>query len=907
MRKHRKLLALFMAAAMTVTSVWPVASVKAEVSGNNLRADGEGYTTYYSQDYNSLEAADWATAAADRYAVSLADKGSGDKYIKVAAVSNGNNGTTITSPNFDAAAGPTVMTFDLQLTGGDNQTSLLSIFDASSVAILTLEQTAAKSTVWKINGDANTTVDLKKATWYSVKLVWANERTYLLITDAAGQTVFGTDGGIKEITNLSAGGGVKNMTYLTKRYYAAMAIDNIVIADGPTGFEGVVSHIVKVKVTDEDGNEISSKDMNVNEGESFTPTYDETFNLDGYKYTYVSGAITLENVTDDSQEIVLVYSKRELVKTTATLKYKAGETDIGDKSTEVVEDDIVYMAYPKYILQDGIVYATPQSKDAAGYFRKQLTATQQDQEVVVEYTAETGKGAYYSEGETLGEVSAVPNADIRCSDGACYTVPTEGIYVVTLGEGTYTAEVAAWGSAGDTYTVNAGEDTVASVTTTGSLAVEKGKEFTLTEETGIKVTGTQLKITGLDYILIRAKQIAATSVTITSESEDNTITDRQQTISLRAAMLPVFATDTVVWSSSDEEIATVADGVVTPTGTKNGKVMITATAGSVTDSVEVTVNIDTTSSEGTETPGTETPGTETPGTETPGTETPGTETPGTETPGTETPGTETPGTETPGTETPGTETPGTETPGTETPGTETPGTETPGTETPGTETPGTETPGTETPGTETPGTETPGTETPGTETPGTETKGSETPGNSQTGSSQAPAAQKVGAKFTVSKNNYKVTKSGKAPTVEFTGTKNTGKTIKIPDTVKDKNGIVYKVTTVGKNAVKGNKKVTGITVGKNVTNIKDNAFANCTKLTKVTINSTVLATIGKTVFSGDKKLGTITIKSAKLKKVGKNALKDTKKNITIKVPKKQVADYTKLFKGKGQSKYKVKK
>ena len=129
-----------------------------------------------------------------------------------------------------------------------------------------------------------------------------------------------------------------------------------------------------------------------------------------------------------------------------------------------------------------------------------------------------------------------------------------------------------------------------------------------------------------------------------------------------------------------------------------------------------------------------------------------------------------------------------------------------------------------------------------------ETKGSETPnssqtGNSQTGSSQASAAQKVGAKFTASKHNYTVTKSGRAPTVEFTGTKNTGKTIKIPDTVKDKNGVVYKVTTIGKNAMKSNNKVTNITIGKHVTTIKDTAFLNCTKLTKVKINSTALVTI----------------------------------------------------------------
>ncbi len=211
-----------------------------------------------------------------------------------------------------------------------------------------------------------------------------------------------------------------------------------------------------------------------------------------------------------------------------------------------------------------------------------------------------------------------------------------------------------------------------------------------------------------------------------------------------------------------------------------------------------------------------------------------------------------------------------------------------------------------------PGSSQPGNSEAGSSQPGNSETGSSQPGNSQTGSSQtgtsqAPSAQKVGYKFTASKNNYKVTKSGSAPTVEFVGTKNTGKTIKIPDTVKDKNNVVYKVTTIGKNALKGNRKVTNITVGKNVVTIKDNAFANCQKLTKVNINSTALTKIGKTVFSSDKKLATITIKSTKLKSVGKNALKGTKKNIQIKVPKKKVADYKNKFKNKGQKDFKVKK
>ena len=61
------------------------------------------------------------------------------------------------------------------------------------------------------------------------------------------------------------------------------------------------------------------------------------------------------------------------------------------------------------------------------------------------------------------------------------------------------------------------------------------------------------------------------------ETSINLLTGQQAT--LTATVTPNNATDAVVWSSSDETIATVSDGVVTTL--KNGNVSITATAGSV--------------------------------------------------------------------------------------------------------------------------------------------------------------------------------------------------------------------------------------------------------------------------------------------------------------------------------------
>ena len=146
-------------------------------------------------------------------------------------------------------------------------------------------------------------------------------------------------------------------------------------------------------------------------------------------------------------------------------------------------------------------------------------------------------------------------------------------------------------------------------------------------------------------------------------------------------------------------------------------------------------------------------------------------------------------------------------------------------------------------------------------------------------------------------------------TVEYTASTNkSAKTVKVPDTV-TVGGVTYKVTSVKDKAFKGNKKVTSVTIGKNVTSIGKDAFKNCTSLKSVTVQSSGLTKIGNGAFSGNKKLTKITIKTKKLNKnsIGKNALKGTNKKLVIKVPKQQVKNYKKYFKGKGNASVKVTK
>jgi len=207
---------------------------------------------------------------------------------------------------------------------------------------------------------------------------------------------------------------------------------------------------------------------------------------------------------------------------------------------------------------------------------------------------------------------------------------------------------------------------------------------------------------------------------------------------------------------------------------------------------------------------------------------------------------------------------------------------------------------------------------------------SDTPTPSKPTVPQKPKVPAENSKAVVGNVTYKITGSAASNgTVEISEIPAKSTTVKIPSTVVI-NGYTFKVTSIAANAMKNNKKVTKlvignnvntigsgafsgckklktVTIGKNVTTIGDKAFYNCGALTKITIPSKVTK-LGKSIFQNCKKLKSIVVKSTKLKSVGKNALKGIHKKAVIKVPKKKLKAYQKLFKKKGQkSTVKIKK
>lgn len=131
---------------------------------------------------------------------------------------------------------------------------------------------------------------------------------------------------------------------------------------------------------------------------------------------------------------------------------------------------------------------------------------------------------------------------------------------------------------------------------------------------------------------------------------------------------------------------------------------------------------------------------------------------------------------------------------------------------------------------------------------------------------------KAGTKYTVGGNQYTVLKAGLS--VRFSKANPKAKTVTIPSTVKV-NGINYKVTEVGANAFKNNKKVKKVTIGANVVKIANKAFNKCPSLRNVIIKTTLLTK----------------------KTASKKCFSKVHKKMIIKVPKKVKKTYVKIFKG----------
>ena len=130
---------------------------------------------------------------------------------------------------------------------------------------------------------------------------------------------------------------------------------------------------------------------------------------------------------------------------------------------------------------------------------------------------------------------------------------------------------------------------------------------------------------------------------------------------------------------------------------------------------------------------------------------------------------------------------------------------------------------------------------------------------SDTASNQAKGAASAALPTTVTANDitYSISADGKATVTKIGDVKKAS----INEVVYS--GVKYPVTTIAANAAKGNKKLTAVTIGSNVTKIDKKAFYNCKNLKKVTIKANKTISVSSSAFKKINKKASVSVKGIK--------------------------------------------
>lgn len=190
---------------------------------------------YYQNDYNNATESDWVSGNTGRYTVSIA--GDDDKYTDVSAISGGSNGTTISSNAVQVDADKDyVLEFDLALTGGNNQTSAFAVKSKTSKKYpLVLQLKTANTTTWTVNGTTEVTLEKGVFYHYTIEKVETGVKVTIAPTAGGDAVVDGvtyandTDTASSEFAGTISNAGLAGMQFNTKRYYAGMKIDNVLV------------------------------------------------------------------------------------------------------------------------------------------------------------------------------------------------------------------------------------------------------------------------------------------------------------------------------------------------------------------------------------------------------------------------------------------------------------------------------------------------------------------------------------------------------------------------------------------------------------------------------------------------------------------------------------------------------
>ncbi|MBP5377197.1 MAG: hypothetical protein J6Y41_04460, partial [Bacteroidaceae bacterium] len=302
----------------------------------------------YSNDYSD-DVVTWTSATGGRYTPIIQDG-----YLTVNQDERNNNGTTITSTETEGkvAAGENfTMSCRVKLGASTNQTATaFNIYDAAnSAAILSIAEVVTNATAWTINSGTQTaTVSagggkaIDELAWIDVKVTSiAGGKTYLTLKDADGNIIDGFDK--KDIPTLSTEGGLGKMNFVTSRYNANFAIDDIIVRDvvESEDIPATPIYTYTVKYVDQDNFEFKEPAKREEyEGVELAITdEDKETVIDGsIKYTYVSDDAAGQTAASDGSTVITVTFNKTTV-TDYTVNFL--DTSNGEIKAAVVHKNVL--------------------------------------------------------------------------------------------------------------------------------------------------------------------------------------------------------------------------------------------------------------------------------------------------------------------------------------------------------------------------------------------------------------------------------------------------------------------------------------------------------------------------------------------------------------------------------------
>lgn len=205
------------------------------------QADAQtNYSALLNYDYSTdAQVATWTSGNTGRYTVNKYDL-SGNSFVHIAPVSNGNNGTTATTTaiadvgtNYTSSEDYKVE-FDFNIAGSSNQAAWLDIYDTDGKVLVSFKQTTANATAGTIV-DANSTKlgDFTFSKCSTIPSSFCNATIIGNATDGTQLTLTTANETTNTTVTYTLSKDLKHVgkiVYNTKRYYGHFIFDNLKVS-----------------------------------------------------------------------------------------------------------------------------------------------------------------------------------------------------------------------------------------------------------------------------------------------------------------------------------------------------------------------------------------------------------------------------------------------------------------------------------------------------------------------------------------------------------------------------------------------------------------------------------------------------------------------------------------------------